>query len=322
MATRAHLRLNVLTMLWCMMLLTAARAELTVSPPHARVGDTIRVTVTGAFGVPCFHLFSSHEVTDQEITVHVGLVRFGLYGCIQVVTPWSVTEEIAPLPVGRYRVRALLFEPCCSRCSVSPCIVGESSLTVSVVPAEFVPGDINDDGRLDVLDASVLRRALVDLGPGITQQCVLQCGNGILDPGEECELGTLRGASCHDLGFSGGTLACTPGSCSYDVSACIPPLCDPLDPEPVCGPDRHCFPEPDGVALCGGSTGAGTQGSPCTLPFHDDCATGFTCVDLQGSAECQQLCPLFRPDTCPASTSCTPLSFPLFAGIQEYGLCR
>ena len=46
------------------------------------------------------------------------------------------------------------------------------------------------------------------------------CGNGVLDPGEDCELGTLNGASCSSLGFACGSLACTPGTCTFDTSAC------------------------------------------------------------------------------------------------------
>jgi len=45
------------------------------------------------------------------------------------------------------------------------------------------------------------------------------CGNGSLDPGESCDGSALQGASCAQLGYSGGTLACT-SSCQFDVSNC------------------------------------------------------------------------------------------------------
>ncbi|MFV8756684.1 hypothetical protein ACNOYE_39575 [Nannocystaceae bacterium ST9] len=47
------------------------------------------------------------------------------------------------------------------------------------------------------------------------------CGNGQvdLDQGEQCEGAQLDGKSCLDLGFAGGTLACTPG-CLFDTSGC------------------------------------------------------------------------------------------------------
>ncbi len=41
----------------------------------------------------------------------------------------------------------------------------------------FVPGDLNDDGFFDVVDSTVLSRALVPLLPGITQPCVALGGD-------------------------------------------------------------------------------------------------------------------------------------------------
>jgi thiol-disulfide isomerase/thioredoxin len=49
------------------------------------------------------------------------------------------------------------------------------------------------------------------------------CGNGRLDPGEECD-GDLPGLTCVDRGYHYGTLACTP-SCSFDESGCVMDPC-------------------------------------------------------------------------------------------------
>jgi len=46
------------------------------------------------------------------------------------------------------------------------------------------------------------------------------CGNGVIDDGEQCDGGNLGGFSCSDLGYSGGTLACDPVTCTYDASGC------------------------------------------------------------------------------------------------------
>ena len=55
------------------------------------------------------------------------------------------------------------------------------------------------------------------------------CGDGTIDPGEECEPSDLGGESCVSLGFRPGTLACAPG-CTFDTSGC------PLFPAPgSCG---------------------------------------------------------------------------------------
>lgn len=47
------------------------------------------------------------------------------------------------------------------------------------------------------------------------------CGNGAIDDGEQCDGGNLGGFTCVDLGYSGGTLACDPVTCTYDASACV-----------------------------------------------------------------------------------------------------
>jgi hypothetical protein len=51
-------------------------------------------------------------------------------------------------------------------------------------------------------------------------QCQTQvCGNGVLDSGEECDVGNLAGQSCATRGFSAGTLLCAPG-CTFDTAHC------------------------------------------------------------------------------------------------------
>ncbi len=45
------------------------------------------------------------------------------------------------------------------------------------------------------------------------------CGDNIKNSGEQCDGSDLAGKSCSYLGYSGGTLGCSP-SCQYDVSAC------------------------------------------------------------------------------------------------------
>lgn len=45
------------------------------------------------------------------------------------------------------------------------------------------------------------------------------CGDGFIDPGEDCDSGDLDGGTCETEGFDSGDLACT-GACAYDTSAC------------------------------------------------------------------------------------------------------
>lgn len=46
------------------------------------------------------------------------------------------------------------------------------------------------------------------------------CGDGIVEAGEDCDVGTLNGATCPTEGFAGGTLACGTG-CTFDTSGCF-----------------------------------------------------------------------------------------------------
>jgi hypothetical protein len=51
------------------------------------------------------------------------------------------------------------------------------------------------------------------------------CGNGLIDPGEECDGAALDGATCVSEGFDSGTLACSV-NCNFDISECeISDLC-------------------------------------------------------------------------------------------------
>ncbi len=45
------------------------------------------------------------------------------------------------------------------------------------------------------------------------------CGDGFVDPGEDCDHGDLDGASCASEGFDSGSLSCA-SDCSFDTSDC------------------------------------------------------------------------------------------------------
>jgi len=57
------------------------------------------------------------------------------------------------------------------------------------------------------------------LPPTPTTTTLPNCGNGRLDPGEQCDGTNLFGRDCATLGFTGGTLACRP-DCLFDTSHC------------------------------------------------------------------------------------------------------
>jgi hypothetical protein len=48
------------------------------------------------------------------------------------------------------------------------------------------------------------------------------CGDGVVDPGEQCDGANLQGFDCASLGLGGGVLACDPIICVFDTSMCMP----------------------------------------------------------------------------------------------------
>ena len=60
-------------------------------------------------------------------------------------------------------------------------------------------------------------------GRCVDHQCLSLCGDGQIDPGEECDPGppeNLNGKTCQLLGYQGGTLRCS-GTCKFMVNDCL-----------------------------------------------------------------------------------------------------
>ena len=144
------------------------------------------------------------------------------------------------------------------------------------------------------------------------------CGNGVLDPGEECDGANLGGATCETAGFAKGTLACAPG-CTFDTTACV------RSTVPGCGNGmKEGTEECDGADLGGatcGSLGFNNGGTlACTAGCGFDtsgcaCAPASTCGDSKrdgteqcdlsdlGGATCQSLG--YLQGTLACTASCT-----------------
>jgi hypothetical protein len=84
--------------------------------------------------------------------------------------------------------------------------------------------------------------------------CSETCGNGAIDPGEECDGADLDAMDCTALGFAGGTLACN--GCTFDTTDCLDAIC--------------------GDGIIGGSEDCDCAGGACTEAGLQD----QTCADL------------------------------------------
>lgn len=135
-----------------------------------------------------------------------------------------------------------------------------------------------------------------------------RCGDGKLDPNEECEGFELRGATCDSLGLAVGTLKCT-AECKLDTTGCGGKCGDG-----VVQPGEDC----DGTNLdgktCGSlvsTTATGTLGcssdchfltdacteppatgalTQCTVGAANTCAAPATCVATATGSFCLESC--------------------------------
>ncbi|MCA9719271.1 MAG: hypothetical protein H6713_36660 [Myxococcales bacterium] len=99
------------------------------------------------------------------------------------------------------------------------------------------------------------------------------CGDGLVDPGEECDGTNLAGATCQSEGFGKGGLLCNP-DCTLDTQHCSSCGDGALNGEEEC----------DGVLLGAHETcadvGLGTAEQP--LGCDDSCAYDFSACDACG----------------------------------------
>ena len=74
----------------------------------------------------------------------------------------------------------------------------------------------------DSSGAEVSPEVVADFSWNVDCQCFLtlsSCGDGNIEPGEECDTQALAGEGCTSLGFSGGTLSCS-DTCSFETKDC------------------------------------------------------------------------------------------------------
>ena len=107
------------------------------------------------------------------------------------------------------------------------------------------------------------------------------CGNGTIDPGEDCEPGDLGGMTCFDFDCTDGILACSSDNCKFDLSRCD---CCALfcgdgyvegDEECDCGTDPNNLP-----VGCDAVNGEGACNTDCT--WDAECGNGV----VEGDEEC------------------------------------
>lgn len=142
-----------------------------------------------------------------------------------------------------------------------PPLPAEDLGTTSSVVSEDTMSESTSEGGSNTISATE-PTSTVEL----TSEPQAECGNGMVEDGEECDGIDWQGATCESLGFVGGGLECG-DACAFDTTGCH--LCG----NQIVGPGEEC----DGVDLdkmtCE-SLGFSGTGLVCANCQHDASACG------------------------------------------------
>jgi len=134
------------------------------------------------------------------------------------------------------------------------------------------------------------------------------CGNGIIEPPEECDGTNLGGATCTSLGFAAGPLACDALTCQFDTSSCITCIDDVMGGPTSCKPpevwsdyvDRAC--RAQGLYTHGFKVRDSCGGGNYRFAHYRCCDAPPSCrrVTLGGPTSCKDSATWFKyaNDTC------------------------
>ena len=154
------------------------------------------------------------------------------------------------------------------------------------------------------------------------------CGNGVIEAGEQCEGANLNGQNCKRQGFDEGTLSCT-ADCQFDTSACI--TITKVGVGEPCTRDIECesdlclteviqgFPSGYCAAPCNGDGSCDDANAICVdvgeylclrscAPGGSDCRDAYNCEDLgEGAGACWPACT--GDPQCPDTGTCNDRGF-------------
>jgi hypothetical protein len=120
-----------------------------------------------------------------------------------------------------------------------------------------------------LVDPCATEQTCVNTTP-TTAECSTNCGNWVIDAGEDCDGTNLNATTCLDLSFSGGSLACL--DCAFDTSGCY--SCAANDSQQCHSGDVYWY---DSCGNLGG--------------LADDCTTTEICNDTSPTtASCEGYC--------------------------------
>ena len=83
--------------------------EVTVHPAAPTTADTVSIVVSGWWGSSCPVVTCEHSVAGYHITLSITVTDMAAIppiACLDVVTPWTITQELGALLPGEYTVQA------------------------------------------------------------------------------------------------------------------------------------------------------------------------------------------------------------------------
>jgi hypothetical protein len=107
-------------------------------PAQPTIADFIQIRLSGGFPNSCWEASASHTVSGNDINVSLLGTKEG-EGCLDVITPYSVTLDVGLLVAGDYDINLSAQVPYCSS-------VCTGTRTFAVI------GDFDGDGTLDPSD--------------------------------------------------------------------------------------------------------------------------------------------------------------------------
>ena len=184
---------------------------------------------------------------------------------------------------------------------VDALVISQTTVGLRSDPPCVLQSDVNADGQVSIVDALFISQLAVNLRTTLT--CP-GCGNGRLDPGEQCDPPGADCASgeacstdcgcvvCHDLCTAGAPLAAGCDACVASVCA-VDPACCSAAWDSKCVGDANLLCNA-ACAVCGnGVVQPGEQCDPPGAPCGGGGTCGATCAceacsaNVCGNADCE-----------------------------------
>jgi len=109
------------------------RGTITVYPPAPTTVDPVSISVAGWWGSSCPAVTYQQLMTGYNITFTITVTDLAVtapVGCLTVVTPWTITQELGLLLPGLYTVQA--------NCNAGPCWSFQAKSALQVFPPTAV----------------------------------------------------------------------------------------------------------------------------------------------------------------------------------------